>query len=254
MVRRQLGRSGLAVSPIGLGTTKLGRNTDVKYPRSFQLPSDDQVAALLNRTSDLGVNVIDTAPAYGESEARLGNFIECHRDQIVLCTKCGEQYATGRSRYDFSAPALIGSVERSLRRLRTDHVDILLLHSAGDDVEILTQTSAIETLDRLKRDGKVRAAGISAKTESGVLEASRVLDVIMAPFSLREPALAGALAAAHDQGVGVLGIKALYSGHLEASTAIEYVLRQNFIDCLILGTIDPAHLAGAVAVAEAIRK
>src|SRR5512145_2954027 len=101
MVRRQLGRSGLAVSPIGLGTTKLGRNTDVKYPVGFALPSDDQIAALLESAGKLGVNLIDTAPAYGDSERRLGRFIEAHRDKFVLCTKCGEQYVNGQSIYDF---------------------------------------------------------------------------------------------------------------------------------------------------------
>jgi aryl-alcohol dehydrogenase-like predicted oxidoreductase len=253
MVRRQLGRSGLVISPIGLGTTKLGRNTDVKYPESFALPSDEQIAALLASAAKLGVNLIDTAPAYGESERRLGGLIERHRDQIVLCTKCGEQYADGRSSYDFSAPAISASVEQSLRRLRTDHIDVLLLHSNGNDVEILTQTGALEALSRLKQAGKIRAAGISAKTESGIREAARTLDVVMAPFSQKEPALATALAVAHDDGLGVLAIKGLFSGHLEARAAVDYVLRQEFIDALIVGTINPSHLADAVAVAQQAR-
>jgi aryl-alcohol dehydrogenase-like predicted oxidoreductase len=253
MVRRQLGRSGLAVSPIGLGTTKLGRNTDVKYPESFALPSDEQIAALLESAAKLGVNIIDTAPAYGDSERRLGGFIEHHRDQIVLCTKCGERYANGRSSYDFSAPAISASVEQSLRRLRTDHIDVLLLHSDGNDVEILTQTGALEALFQLKQAGKIRASGISAKTESGIREAARTLDVVMAPFSQKESTLTGALAAAHQHGVGVLAIKGLFSGHLEAPAAIEYVLRHDFIDALIVGTINPAHLADAVMVAQKTR-
>lgn len=253
MVRRQLGRSGLAVSPIGLGTTKLGRNTDVKYPESFALPSDEQIAALLESAAKLGVNIIDTAPAYGDSERRLGGFIEHHRDQIVLCTKCGERYVDGRSSYDFSAPAIRASVEQSLRRLRTDHIDVLLLHSDGKDVEILTHTDTLEALSRLKQAGKIRAAGISAKTASGIREAAQTLDVVMAPFSQKEPALGTALAAAHDRGLGVLAIKGLFSGHLEARAAVEYVLRQEFIDALIVGTINPAHLADAVAVAQQAR-
>ena len=253
MVRRPLGRCGFAVSPLGLGTTKLGRNTDVKYPQHFPLPSDDEIAALLDAAVRLGVNLIDTAPAYGESEQRLGQFIESHRERVVLCTKCGEQYRNGRSTYDFSAQAIIASVDLSLRRLRTDHLDVLLLHSNGNDRDILANSDAVETMSRLKQSGKIRAAGISAKTESGVLEAARSLDVVMAPFSQRETALGAALAAAHDQGVGVLAIKGLFSGHLDPRTAIEYVLRQDFIDILILGTINPAHLSTAVAIAEEIR-
>ncbi|MGH7765970.1 MAG: aldo/keto reductase [Candidatus Binatia bacterium] len=250
MVPRPLGRTGLAVSPIGLGTTKLGRNTDVKYPERFALPSDQVVRDLLETGLAAGVNLIDTAPAYGESEQRLGAFVESHRNRIVLCTKCGEQYNNGRSIYDFSASAIVASTEESFRRLRTDHVDILLLHSNGRDLEILTQTDTVEALGRLKKAGKVRAVGISAKTEEGISRACETLDVIMAPFNERETSLSEALKKAHDQGLGVLATKGLYSGYLEARRAIEFVLKQPFIDALILGTISPAHLKEAVSVAD----
>jgi aryl-alcohol dehydrogenase-like predicted oxidoreductase len=205
---------------------------------------------LLQSAHQLGVNLIDTAPAYGESERRLGAFIESYRDEIVLCTKCGEQYVNGRSIYDFSAPAISASVEESLRRLRTDRIDILLLHSDGRDVEILTQTDSVDTLARLKKSGKIRAAGISAKTKAGILAASHTLDVVMAPFSQRESSLAEALAEVHSGGLGVLVIKGLFSGYLKAGPAVEFVLRQPFIDALVLGTTDPTHLAEAVEIAE----
>lgn len=250
MVPRPLGRTGLIVRPIGLGTTKLGRNTDVKYPKRFTLPSKEQVCDLLETTLRLGVNLIDTAPAYGESERRLGPFVATNRDRLVVCTKCGEQYANGRSTYNFSAPGIVVSVEESLRRLKTDHIDILLLHSNGRDVEILTQTDAHEALQRLKKSGKTRAVGISAKTQAGILEACQTLDVVMAPFSQKDPSLAGVLKKAHEAGLGILAIKGLFSGHLEARPAIEFVLRQPFIDTLILGTNDPAHLREAVSIAE----
>lgn len=250
MVPRPIGRTRLAVSPIGLGTVKLGRNTDVKYPNSFKLPSDKQVQDLLETALSLGANLIDTAPAYGESERRLGPFIKAHRDQIVICTKCGEQYGNGRSAYDFSAPAITASVENSLRRLKTDHVDILLLHSDGRDLEILTQTDALEALDKLKKGGKARAIGISARSPEGIAEACRSLDVVMAPFSRKEASLAEALGKAHKAGLGVLAIKSLFSGHLEARPAMEFVLRQRFIDSLILGTINPTHLREAAEIAE----
>ena len=146
MVSRSLGQTGLIVSRIGLGTTKLGRNTDVKYPKAFALPSDKQIDELLDTALRSGVNLIDTAPAYGASEARLGAFVGSHRDRLVLSTKCGEQYRNGSSVYDFSTGAITASVEASLRHLHVDHVDILLLHSDGRDIEILTQTDALEAL------------------------------------------------------------------------------------------------------------
>jgi aryl-alcohol dehydrogenase-like predicted oxidoreductase len=240
------------VSPIGLGTTKLGRNTDVKYPRPFDLPSDPQVKELLESGLRLGVTLIDTAPAYGASEERLGPFVAAHRDRIVVCTKCGEEYGDGRSVYDFSAPAVIASAERSLRRLGTEALDILLLHSDGRDTEILLQSDAPEALARLKESGKARAVGISAKTGQGILEAARTLDVIMAPYSLEDPSLAAALTKAHEAGLGVLAIKGLASGRLDARAAIEHVLSRPFIDALVLGTIDPKHLAEAVSIATTV--
>jgi aryl-alcohol dehydrogenase-like predicted oxidoreductase len=251
MVRHALGQTGLNVSPIGLGTTKLGRNTDVKYPEAFTLPSDEQVGRLLDTALKLGINLVDTAPAYGVSEARLGAFIARHRDHFVLGTKCGEQYR-GHSIYDFSASAITASVEASLRRLNVDHVDILLLHSDGRDVEILTQTDALDALRRLKQTGKARSIGISAKTGDGIREACRSLDVVMAPFSQGESGLAEALRQAHEAGLGTLAIKVLSSGYLEARSAIEFVLRQRFIDTFILGTIDPVHLSEAASIVEGI--
>lgn len=255
MVYRSLGQTGLTVSRIGLGTTKLGRNTDVKYPKGFALPSDEEVGDLLITALKLNVNLVDTAPAYGASEARLGGFVGSRRGRFVLSTKCGEQYSNGRSIYDFSGRALTASLDASLRRLQVDHVDILLLHSDGRDTEILTQTDALETLAGLKQRGKARAIGISAKTREGIRAACRNLDVIMAPFSQGDLSLGEALREAHEAGLGVLAIKGLSSGHLQPRPAIEFVLQQEFIDALIVGTTDSRHLHEAVSIAEdAVKK
>jgi aryl-alcohol dehydrogenase-like predicted oxidoreductase len=78
---------------------------------------------------------------------------------------------------------MAAGIEASLYRLRTDYIDILLLHSDGRDVEILTQTAALEALSELKRSGKIRALGISAKTAAGIREAAQSCDIVMAPFS-----------------------------------------------------------------------
>jgi aryl-alcohol dehydrogenase-like predicted oxidoreductase len=252
MVRRPIGNTGLTVSSIGLGTTKFGRNSNVKYPSPFELPSNKEVEAVLEAALELGVNLIDTAPAYGESEPRLGAMIAAQRDRWVLSTKCGEQYQNGRSIYDFSGQALTRSVDASLQRLKTDHVDILLLHSDGRDLEILSRGDTVEAMMRLKAGGKTRAIGISAKTAAGISAAVPLLDVIMAPFNQREQGLAEALENAHAAGLGILAIKGLYSGHLEASAAIRFVMRQPFVDALIIGTINAVHLRDAVAAAEMV--
>ena len=139
-----LGSTGMAVSLIGLGTVKLGRNSDVKYPSAFELPSDDDARALLDAARALGVNLLDTAPAYGSSEARLGALLEGQRDDWLICTKAGEIYEGGQSRYDFTEQHIRASVDASLKRLRTDRVDILLLHSDGRDEEIIEQFHNVE--------------------------------------------------------------------------------------------------------------
>ena len=92
MVKRRLGRSAIEVSPIGFGSFKIGRNTGVKYPQAYELPDDDAVAKLTDGLLDLGINYIDTAPAYGLSEERLGAVLSGRRGDVVLSTKVGETF------------------------------------------------------------------------------------------------------------------------------------------------------------------
>ena len=75
MPRRRLGRTGIEVGVLGLGTVKFGRDQGLKYPRGFTIPDDRAVRALLDLARDLGINLLDTAPAYGDSEARLGRLL-----------------------------------------------------------------------------------------------------------------------------------------------------------------------------------
>ena len=72
LIKRQMGSTGIEVSVLGLGTVKIGRDQEVKYPSGFTIPDDDEVRDLLALSQDLGINFIDTAPAYGNSEERLG--------------------------------------------------------------------------------------------------------------------------------------------------------------------------------------
>jgi aryl-alcohol dehydrogenase-like predicted oxidoreductase len=237
-----------------LGTVKLGRNTQVKYPTAFDLPTDAEVEALLQHALDLGVRLLDTAPAYGSSELRLAPWLKRHRDDVVLCTKAGERYVDGASHYDFSREALTRSAEASLRRLGVERLDILLLHSNGDDQWILQRTDAVDTLHRLRDAGKVGAVGISAKTEAGVRGAIGALDVVMAPLSLQHPALGSALADAHAAGLGVLAIKCLASGHAavdgqdRAERALRFVGEHAGVDCAVVGTLRHEHLTQAATV------
>jgi aryl-alcohol dehydrogenase-like predicted oxidoreductase len=156
---RPLGSTGLEVSAIGLGTVKLGRDRGVKYPAAFTIPDTRAARDLLAQARDLGINLIDTAPAYGDSELRLGELLRGQRNHWVLCSKVGEEFEGGRSLFDFSPRHTRGSVRRSLQRLETDVLDLVLVHSDGDDLRIIKECGTLETLQDLKREGLIRAFG-----------------------------------------------------------------------------------------------
>jgi aryl-alcohol dehydrogenase-like predicted oxidoreductase len=252
MTPRPLGTTGLHVSPIGLGTVKFGRNTGVKYPAAFDLPSDEQITALLGAAAELGVNLIDTAPAYGTSEERLGVLLTraASRDRWVICTKAGETFENGVSTFDFSPAAVTASIERSLKRLRTDRVEVALLHSNGDDQQIILHSGALEALESLKRRGLIRAIGISTKTPQGAMLAVRHADVVMLTLNAAEQADAPAAAAAGTRGVGVLVKKALASGHTrDADSAIRFALNLPGVSSVVVGTLSNEHLRANVLAA-----
>lgn len=258
MVLRPLGNTGILVSPLGLGTVKLGRTQGVKYPRPFEIPDDRAASVLLDTARTLGLNLLDTAPAYGRSEERLGALLAGRRDEWVLCTKAGEEFENGVSRHDFSPPAITVSVDRSLRRLRTDRLDIVLLHSDGHDLEILERSGALEALQRAKAAGKVRAVGASTKTPEGAILAASRCDVVMLTLNPHTTADEPALRHAERSGAGVLIKKALDSGHLPhgssgahaVENALRFVLARPAVTSVIVGTINPDHLRANVAAVQ----
>ncbi len=257
---RPLGRTGLLVSPIGLGTVKFGRNEKLKYPFPFDLPSDEQIASLLRCALDVGVNVLDTAPAYGTSEERIGSLLPGRRDDWILITKCGESFSRGRSTWDFSPEATVRSVENSLRLLRTDHLDVVLVHSDGRDREIIEVLGTLDALADLKARGLIHAAGISTKSAEGGLAALGKCDVVMITLNLQEQAEAVVAQAAAKAGSGVLVKKALLSGRLDEAAGrgdpvqrcLEFVLGTPGVHCAVIGTLSAAHLRGAAETARRI--
>ena len=180
--KRELGTTGISVSCLGLGTVKFGRNRGVKYPEGFELPSDREITALLDLAHEAGINLLDTAPAYGSSEQRIGQLLP-DRDQWLLCTKVGEIFEGGVSRFDFSAGHVRASIEQSLRHLRTDHLDLVLIHSDGNDLDILDNSDCLETLDRMRDKGMLRAIGMSSKIIEGGLRATELVDALMLTYN-----------------------------------------------------------------------
>jgi len=240
--------TGLEVSSLGLGTVKFGRNEDVKYPEDFEIPDDGQVLALLSQAHDAGINLLDTAPAYGSAQQRLGKLVG-NSDDWLICSKVGERFTDGVSEYVYTAEETRLTVENSLRELNRDVLDIVLIHSNGDDLHVLQQTPVMETLLRLKEEGKVRAAGISSKTVEGGLLALQHLDIVMCMYNLLETDELPVIEAASKQGKGIFIKKGLMSGHLNKSShdnplraSYQHIFSQAGVSSLIVGTINPAHL------------
>ena len=258
-LHRPVGGTGLLVSPLGLGTVKLGRDQGVKYPSGFTIPDDAEALQLLALARDLGINLIDTAPAYGRSEERLGPLLRGQRQDWVIVSKVGEEFEGGVSRFDFSPEHTRFSVERSLKRLETDFIDLVLVHSDGNDLAILRDSGVYETLAELKQAGKIRAFGLSGKTVEGGLLALQQGDCAMVTYNLGEQDEKPVLDHALQQNKGILIKKGLASGHacLDAGVdpvraSFELIFGHPGVTSAIIGTINPLHLTHNVATAAAV--
>ena len=152
MERRPLGKTGLQVSVLGFGGAEIGFDEGVDEAR---------VAGVLYPAIDAGLNVIDTASAYLASEQLLGKVLKGKRDRVLLFSKCGA--TDGFSRSDWSAAGIRAQVEQSLTALKTDHLDLLQLHSCATSV--LHKGEAIEAIETLKREGKTRFIGYSGDAD-----------------------------------------------------------------------------------------
>ncbi len=127
MQYRPLGNTGFSISALGFGAFKIGRNQQIKYSQPYDLPDDVSTERLLNSILDLGINHIDTAPAYGISEERIGQFLAHRRSEYLLSSKIGETFENGCSTYDFSRDSLNASIERKQKAISTHSANISLL-------------------------------------------------------------------------------------------------------------------------------
>ena len=152
MEQRRLGRTDIVASVLGFGGSEIG----------YQSVSARTVARLLGSALDAGLNVIDTAECYDDSESLIGKAIGARRQDVRLFTKCG--HAGGWSRADWRRTPLLASIERSLRRLKTDYVDLIQLHSCS--LAELRKGEAIEALEQARERGWARYIGYSGDGEA----------------------------------------------------------------------------------------
>lgn len=152
MQYKLLGKTGLRVSVLGFGGSPLGNE--------FGPIDAAEAQRAVHAAVDRGINYFDVSPFYGRTvaEERLGAALAGKRDRVILSTKCGRY---GRDSFDFSAARITASIDESLRRLRTDHVDLFLAHDIefGDREQIVNET--LPAMRKLQQQGKTRSVGVS---------------------------------------------------------------------------------------------
>lgn len=275
MEMREFGKTGLKVTPLGLGTAELGRCNVV---------DDAGCARVLNAALDAGYNVIDTAACYG-SETRIGKAIGGRRDEYVLVTKCGHK-ADGRDAEPWSAAIVAQSIDRSLRDLQTDHVDLLLLHSCSADH--LDDDNLLAALADCKKSGKARLIGYSGDSnEADKAVGMGLFDAIETSVNIcDQQGVDRYVPAASGKGMGVIAKRPVanaawrdesefYGPYLDYARpyierlqtmsftptdvgfdgswielALRYTVHQPGVSTAITGSIKPDHLAENVRIVE----
>jgi len=191
--KRTFGRTGLAVSVLGFGGAPIG----------VLKIQQDRIEKILNTLLDRGVNVIDTAAMYAGSEEAIGNAVAHRRNEYVLISKCG-QAIEGLEGEAWSAQVITQTVDRALRRLKTDHLDVMLLHTC--DLETLKKEEALGALVAAREAGKVQFVGYSGDNEAAVYAAEHPeISVLQTSLNICDQAnLDKALSIALKNDVGVI--------------------------------------------------
>lgn len=207
---RTLGKTGLQVSELGFGAAPLGNE--------FGSVDPEEGIRAVHQAIDLGINFFDTSPYYGRtlSEERLGRALEGKRQQVILATKCGRYDV---DQFDFTRMKIKASVEDSLRRLRTDTIDLFQVHDTEWGQRAALAEETIPALRELQAEGKVRFIGITGLQLEHLRHVAELapVDAILSycRYNLLADDLDTALATfAHDRGIGLINASPLHMGVL----------------------------------------
>ena len=271
---RELGKTGLKVSLLGVGQAEL---TSLE-------PNDESVARVgrvLNAALDAGINFVDTAPCYGNSEELIGRAVAHRRDEFILASKAG--HATGG--YDgepWTAQTVRDSIDRSLVRLKTDRLDLLQIHTCT--LELLERGEVTQAVLDAKREGKTRFVGFSGDNEAALWAVESCLfDTLQTSYNLVDQSPRTAVFdAAEARGMGVILKRPIANAVWRAShsrspygdeylrraesmarmgpvpgepddrtlTALGFALAHPAVDTAILGTANPDHMMANIAMVE----
>jgi aryl-alcohol dehydrogenase-like predicted oxidoreductase len=281
--KRTLGRTGLQVTALGFGALELrGMVAGIGRPLTPGQPE-----RILQAVLDAGINYIDVSVDYGEAEEHIGRCIAGRRHEFFLASKCGcpldvsrfspserTRYGTPLPRlHDYGRRHLIDAVDQSLRRMKTDYLDVLQFHFSPAK-EVLEREGAVQTLQDLKQAGKIRFLGVSAILPQLLDHIQMgVFDVFQIPYSALQPEHEAAIAEAARGGTGIVirgGVargepgaghgsadvwrlweQAQLDDLLEGMSATEFMLRFTItspdVHTTIVGTLNPVHLQENVA-------
>jgi aryl-alcohol dehydrogenase-like predicted oxidoreductase len=162
---RSLGGTGIKVSPYALGA--------LMFATQVGNPDPEDSIRIIHKALDAGINLVDTADAYGDSEEVVGRALKGRRDNVVLTTKFGRPMGADPNQQGASRRWIVTAVENSLRRLQTDYIDVYQMHRPDPDTDIAETLSA---LTDLVRTGKIRAFGTSTMQASDLVEAHWVAE------------------------------------------------------------------------------
>ena len=195
MQKVQFGSTGFETSRLGVGLSEIG---------SFELSDQAQATNVLNTALDNGINFLDTSACYGISEELVGNGVSQRRDDYFLATKAGH-IARGYEGEAWTFQTVVDSIDRSLRLLQTDHVDVVQLHSC--DIDVLEKGDAIRALQEAQQAGKTRFIGYSGDNESAHWAVdSGLFATLQTSYNLVEPRArtTGLLEKAIAKGMGTI--------------------------------------------------
>lgn len=192
MEKRQFGRTGMQVSVLGFGGSEIG----------YEGATRETVEKLLNSALDAGLNVIDTAECYETSEELIGETVSHRRSEFYLFSKCGHPRGVGSE--DWSPGSLMESIERSVRRLKTDHLDLIQLHSCSEAV--LKKGDAIGALQKAKEKGLARFIGYSGDSRAAKYAVEcGAFDALQTSINIADQeAIALTVPGAAERGMGVI--------------------------------------------------
>jgi aryl-alcohol dehydrogenase-like predicted oxidoreductase len=240
LARRHLGRTGLQITALALG--------GVKYN---QLP-DDQAAAVVNRAIDLGINYIDTAYAYKDSEQKIGPVLAERRDEVIIATK------TLKRDYD----GAMAEFKESCQRLQTDHVDIWQMHDLADEQQLntlLSKDGALRAAEELRQAGRIDFIGVTGHRDPDLLakalHAYPFDTILVSVGPIHEavrPFHQTILPVARQRGVGILGMKVFAAGWMEQmpELSIRFVMGLDGVTSAVVGVDNLEQLEANVAVAR----